>query len=305
MNWKFETYRRLYVRTDANWLAMPVSARGLGSELLRYCDDRGRLPLGGDAPGEAIARIVSAKRHEWDRVNADVADLLKDGYLVLDGDALVIRNFEVAQAKTPAAKRTESWRERKASQKASPSDALVASQKASPSDGSETPKERHTETGLVTSPPCLALPSQEEEKSARKVEPETVTADESQVPEVEASPAPDAPKATSKDRIVAELHRVRRLRGFGQVLDSAGKWAQMAEGQSGGRHEMWPHVRYAVDCLAMKLMDDDLSPGKSLAYINEIARQSWLKSESGDHLQATQAGAKSTQIDLLSQSVRY
>lgn len=36
MRWEFEPWLKLYKRCDAKWLNLPVSARGLTDELLKY-----------------------------------------------------------------------------------------------------------------------------------------------------------------------------------------------------------------------------------------------------------------------------
>lgn len=114
MKWEHETWRKLYVRIEASWLALPVSARGLGDELLKYADDEGVIPIGNEAPGAAVARIVSAHPNERKRVNADVADLLKDGFLVAVKGGLVIRNLPAAQSRRGSTGGTSSSAERMA-----------------------------------------------------------------------------------------------------------------------------------------------------------------------------------------------
>lgn len=113
MRWHLENWRKLYVGKSPAWLRLPVSARGLGFVLLTYCDDEGRIDIGEDAPGEAIAYLVGARPREHKRIAEDVEALLSDGYLVLDGSSLSIRNFAEAQDRTPAAKRTAEWRAKK------------------------------------------------------------------------------------------------------------------------------------------------------------------------------------------------
>lgn len=112
MRWQIETWRKLYTAKPASWLALPVSARGLGRELLTYCDDRGRIPIGDEPPGPAVSRLLSAHRGEQKRIDSDVAALLKDGYLLHEGDALVIRNFVQAQERSSSAERQQRYRDR-------------------------------------------------------------------------------------------------------------------------------------------------------------------------------------------------
>lgn len=98
MDWIHETFRRLYVRVDGRWTGLPVSARGLFSELLKYVDDDGAVALGrGEKPADAVFRTVQAHKHERRRVFEDVDLLIVDGCLVVEGDRLVMPNFGVAQ----------------------------------------------------------------------------------------------------------------------------------------------------------------------------------------------------------------
>ncbi len=128
MDWIHETFRRLYVRVDGRWTGLPVSARGLFSELLKYVDDDGRIRLGpSETPADTVARVVQAHRSELRRIRLDVAELLADGCLRhdLDTGCLVMPNFTAAQGieavsaderskqRAAAAKRAAEYRARK------------------------------------------------------------------------------------------------------------------------------------------------------------------------------------------------
>lgn len=134
MKWEHETWRKLYVRVTAQWLALPLSARGLADELLKYADDEGVILLGNDAADTAVARLCGAHAHERKRVKNDLKALLDDGFLVPELGALRIRNMTSAQGRTGSAGRMARKRERDkmASQAASPE----ASQVTYRSDGS-------------------------------------------------------------------------------------------------------------------------------------------------------------------------
>lgn len=137
MKWEHETWRKLYVRASPQWSALPVYVRGLGDELLRICDDDGIIPLGGEAPGDAVARLLCAHRGERKRIAADVETLVSDGYLVVDGGSLRIRNFVSAQTRRTAnAERQAKWRER---HRETPTEALrVTPEVTSPETSHET-----------------------------------------------------------------------------------------------------------------------------------------------------------------------
>ncbi len=149
MRWHAEPWRKLYVGKSPAWLRLPVSARGLGFLLLTYCDEHGRIDIGDDAPGVAVAYLLGARPKEHKRIADDISALLADGYLVLDGRTVTIRNFAEAQDRTPAAKRTAEWRARKDEAnkvKTSPGDASGAvtgdvtcdARETSPGDAGET-----------------------------------------------------------------------------------------------------------------------------------------------------------------------
>lgn len=112
MDFYIEPWRKLYTRVDAKWLLLPVSARGLGSELIKYVDKLGCIPLGGQEPGKAVAYLMSARRSEHKRIASDIALLLKDGYLVLENDNLRIKNFVAAQDRSAHAKRQQKYRDK-------------------------------------------------------------------------------------------------------------------------------------------------------------------------------------------------
>jgi hypothetical protein len=113
--WWREPWRKLFVKLDAKWLGLSVSARGLADELIKYADADGRL-FEVASPAEAgteIAIRLCARPKEYKRIGEDVADLLRDTYLVIAGGVLSIRNFRDAQERlSPEARRQRAKRER-------------------------------------------------------------------------------------------------------------------------------------------------------------------------------------------------
>ena len=108
-------WRKLYCSPSTAWLALSYSARGLGYELLRVCDDEGRIALGGLDAFEAVARLCAIGTRDRREALADYRALLKDGFIVVDGGALVVRNFVEAQgARSPEAERKAALRARAA-----------------------------------------------------------------------------------------------------------------------------------------------------------------------------------------------
>lgn len=139
MRWESEKWRKLYRRVDPTWLRLRVIARGVGSELLKYASDDGRVGvLAEEDTGEAVCRIMSAHRSEQKIIREIVADLLKDGYLVREPDAILIRNFEKAQARSSNAERQARYRTRH-EEKRDNSDDFAAD------DGAETGEDDVTE----------------------------------------------------------------------------------------------------------------------------------------------------------------
>jgi hypothetical protein len=98
LRWKYETWRKLYVREQGSFAQLPLMARALAKQLLCYVDDDGRIALGGREPIEAlIFRAGGGDLNDRRALRKYVPMLLADGYLVRDGDALRIRNFGPAQ----------------------------------------------------------------------------------------------------------------------------------------------------------------------------------------------------------------
>lgn len=114
IKWHSEPWRKLYTRISGTWLQLPVSARGLGTELLKYADDVGFIvDAGAEDPGLTIAYMLGAKPREHKRIVDDVSALLDDGYLVLEGTRLKIRNFSPAQERlSPNAVKQKRYRDR-------------------------------------------------------------------------------------------------------------------------------------------------------------------------------------------------
>ncbi len=114
MRWETEKWRKLYRRVDAAWARLPVLARGLGSELLKYAEDDGRIPVREDEQtGEAVCCLMGARRSEWKVIETHVQTLLDDGYIIREAGAILIRNFERAQARSTGAERQARLRHRR------------------------------------------------------------------------------------------------------------------------------------------------------------------------------------------------
>jgi hypothetical protein len=110
-------WRKLWTRPSATWELLPLSARGLGDELIRYCDEQGRVSMPPNMqPHEVCARLLRAHHSEMRRVKTDLAALIADGFVVVEAGALVVRNFIEAQASvTESGHRMREKQERDAS----------------------------------------------------------------------------------------------------------------------------------------------------------------------------------------------
>lgn len=97
LKWKYEKYRKLYVREEGDFAQLPLMARAIGAYLLKSCDDEGRIPTAGRSPADAIAWRCGADRSDRRLLRKLVPQLLEEGYLVDEGSRLWIRNFEPAQ----------------------------------------------------------------------------------------------------------------------------------------------------------------------------------------------------------------
>lgn len=90
-------WRKLYCNPSPAWLMLSYSARGLGYEILRVCDDDGRINCGGADPFEVIARLCVIGGHKRRAAKEDFEALKADGFVVVEGGFLCVRNFRAAQ----------------------------------------------------------------------------------------------------------------------------------------------------------------------------------------------------------------
>lgn len=108
MQWENESHVKLYRREAGSFALLPLYARALAGELLKFVDDDGRIFLGTREPWAAIARLCGATAGDRRLLRSHVVALLDDGYLTVVGSHLVIRNFARAQREpSSTATRTE------------------------------------------------------------------------------------------------------------------------------------------------------------------------------------------------------
>jgi hypothetical protein len=103
MNWRHETWRKLYVREEGTFAQLPLFTRGLAAELLKICDDSGVIALGGKPLVNVIAFRLGATTGDRRLLPSAVAALFQDGYLIPGPDCVRMKNFVPAQGKKPIA----------------------------------------------------------------------------------------------------------------------------------------------------------------------------------------------------------
>lgn len=101
MNWKYETWRKVYIREDGTFAALSFSARTLARSLLTVCDDKGRIfARQNEDIVSAICFRLRADRGERRWIREAFKELVYEGHLVRVGDASVrIKNFVAAQGR--------------------------------------------------------------------------------------------------------------------------------------------------------------------------------------------------------------
>lgn len=113
-------WRKLYRDPSPAWLMLSYSARGLGYEILRVCDDDGRIDCGSIDPFEVVARLCVIGGHKRRAAKEDFDALKADGFIVLEDTFIVVRNFHAAQETlSPAAAKKAAQRARAAAVEAS------------------------------------------------------------------------------------------------------------------------------------------------------------------------------------------
>ena len=96
--WKYGRYRKLYVREEGSFALLPLFARALAAQLLKACSDEGAIYVGDRRPAEALAFRFGANRRDRQLLRVYRPMLLEDGYVRLEGEFLLIRNFVDAQS---------------------------------------------------------------------------------------------------------------------------------------------------------------------------------------------------------------
>lgn len=100
MRWRYEKWVKLYVREEGTFSQLPLYVRALAGELLKICDQHGRIALRGKQPWEAVAFQLGADPSDRRLLRKHIPMLVADGYLEVSGADMFVRNFTVAQTGT-------------------------------------------------------------------------------------------------------------------------------------------------------------------------------------------------------------
>ncbi len=148
---------KFYLHPSAQWELLPLSARGLGDELLRYADRAtGSIALGKESLS-ALCRLLGAHPRERRRVKEDLEALKADGFCAVSDDGvLVIRNY--LRAQSSVAPVTERVRATRAKQAGTPSVTPAEHEQTFPERSSDTSKHfpntsEHSANGESTATP--------------------------------------------------------------------------------------------------------------------------------------------------------
>lgn len=83
-------FRKLKIREEGEFAMLPLYVRGLYDQIFKFCDDRGRFPLVGMTPAEAVALRCGAHRYERRTLERDINQLIGIGYLRHEGNVLIV-----------------------------------------------------------------------------------------------------------------------------------------------------------------------------------------------------------------------
>lgn len=98
-----KVWRKLYREETGTFAQLPFYTRACAAELLKAADEKGRIPLGGRTPVDAIAFMMGATKGDRRLLRRDLVALADDGYLAIDDEAIRINNFERFQATSTSA----------------------------------------------------------------------------------------------------------------------------------------------------------------------------------------------------------
>lgn len=84
-------WRKVVASPGAAWLSLPLAARGLAGELLRYVDRRGSIEAGDEDPAKLIARLLGAHPYERRWIRPAYEQLERAGFVVRNGSRLELR----------------------------------------------------------------------------------------------------------------------------------------------------------------------------------------------------------------------
>lgn len=160
MKWHNESWVKLYIRRTAEWDDMSVMARGIGNELLKYAKNDGSLcRTKGREPAMAVALVLKPKPDELEAVVSAAAELLEDGYLVVDGGFVWIKNYEDAQERrSPSAVKQQRYRDRKEAESQEPTGNTSGNTRYAALPGDDPRRDETRRDSIPTGAPDGAAP---------------------------------------------------------------------------------------------------------------------------------------------------
>lgn len=99
MNWRHETWRKLYCREEGTFAQLPLLARAIAGELLKLAGENGVITLGDKSLEEVVSFRLGATRSDRRILRSMLPLLFADGYLIPGEGGVLIRNFEHAQGR--------------------------------------------------------------------------------------------------------------------------------------------------------------------------------------------------------------
>ncbi len=110
MDFRLESWRKLYLRENLDQQGWPLFARGLRDLLVRLAKDDGTVVARTTSPADDLAATLKASPDEWPMVVDAAERMLVDGYLLHETGRLFIARHEDAQARCTSTARVRKHR---------------------------------------------------------------------------------------------------------------------------------------------------------------------------------------------------
>lgn len=203
---------KLYREERGTFAQLPLVCRGIAMEILKLTDDAGVIRIGRKPPVDAIAFALGATRSDRRALAQYVPMLLEDGFLVHEGDRLIVPNFPRFQSDDRASTTPRTNHE-----------ATTKTQRPS-NEPTATEQRTNHETEAKTTESFggtdLALSEIREDKSREDLPPPTSSAPAESVVVVDDGSSPEPMTDPMTDRVLT----------VGYVVDRFGRYLQQETG---------------------------------------------------------------------------